>query len=92
MLARKQLETGPLLTNLRHCTVALSDPTTKQLLTLADGTRTIDQLVSDLAAAVPHREPEDSDEAGAAAKLPVISRENVEGNLKFLAKMALLVN
>jgi len=91
MVARRQLEAGPLLTNLRHCTVALSNPTTKQLLTLLDGTRTIDQLVSDLAAAVPHSAPHDGDGSGAAPDLPVISRENVEGNLKFLAKMALLV-
>src|SRR5262245_16827242 len=92
MLARRQLETGALLTNLRHCTVALSDPTTKQLLTLLDGTRTIDQLVSDLAAAVPHSTGQEENGSGAAADLPVISRENVEGNLRFLAKMALLVN
>ena len=92
MLARKQLEAGALLTNLRHHTVALSDPTTKQLLTLLDGTRTIDQLVSDLAAALPHRTGQEDDASGAATDLPVISRENVEGNLKFLAKMALLVN
>src|SRR5215475_3477384 len=92
MLARRQIEVGALLTNLRHHTVALSDPTTKRLLTLLDGTRTIDQLVTDLAAAVPEIAPEDGDGDGAVANPPVISRENVEGNLRFLAKMALLVN
>ena len=84
LLARTQLETGPFLTNLRHSAVMLDDPLSKRLLTLADGTRTIDQLVSDLAAAVP--------EANIAAdRQPIISRDNVERNLELFAKLALLV-
>ena len=41
-----------LLTNLRHGLVSLDDPVTRHLVRLLDGTRTVDQLVSDLAAAV----------------------------------------
>jgi methyltransferase-like protein/trans-aconitate methyltransferase len=89
LLARKQAETGPLLTSLRHCTVVLDDPITQRLLTLLDGTRTIDQLVSDLAAAAPQIARKGN--GGANAEPPVISRENVERNLELLARLALLV-
>jgi protein-lysine methyltransferase-like protein len=92
LLARKQAETGPLLTNLRHCTVVLDDPITQRLLTLLDGRRTIDQLVSDLAAAAPQiaRKKGDGDGEAASAE-PIISHENVERNLQLLARLALLV-
>jgi SAM-dependent methyltransferase/methyltransferase-like protein len=91
LLARKQLETGSFLTNLRHCTVVLDDPITKRLLTLLDGTRTIDRLVSDLTAALPELVRQDGERASIAADQPIISRENVLGNLQFLARLALLV-
>ncbi len=51
LLVRKQLENGSLLTNLRHGLVSLDDPVTRHLVRLLDGTRTVDQLVSDLAVA-----------------------------------------
>jgi methyltransferase-like protein len=90
LLARRQAETEPLLTSLRHTTVVLDNPITQRLLTLLDGTRTIDQLVSDLAAAAPQiaRKKGDGD---ANAEPPVISRENVERNLELIARLALLV-
>jgi protein-lysine methyltransferase-like protein len=91
LLARKQLETGALLTSLRHCTVAFEDPITKHLLTLLDGTRTIDQLVAELSQALPNIMPQDREKDGSPAEPPVISRDNVERNLQFLARLALLV-
>jgi methyltransferase-like protein/trans-aconitate methyltransferase len=94
LLARRQAETGPLLTNLRHCTVVLEDPITQRLLTLLDGSRTIDQLVSELAAVAPQIARKKSDGEGdgeAASDGPIISRENVERNLQLLARLALLV-
>jgi methyltransferase-like protein/trans-aconitate methyltransferase len=90
LLARKQAETGPLLTSLRHCTVVLDDPITQRLLTLLDGRRTIDQLVSDLAAAAPQIARKNGN-GDAASDQPVISRENIERNLQLLARLALLV-
>ncbi|MFL5061608.1 MAG: methyltransferase regulatory domain-containing protein [Xanthobacteraceae bacterium] len=91
LLARKQAETGPLLTNLRHCTVVLDDPISQRLLTLLDGTRTIDQLMSDLAAAAPQIARKKGDGDGGASAAPIISRENMERNLELLARLALLV-
>jgi len=91
LLARKQAETGPLLTSLRHCTVVLDDPITQRLLTLLDGTRTIDQLMSDLAAAAPQIARKKGDGDGGASAAPIISRENMQRNLELLARLALLV-
>jgi methyltransferase-like protein/trans-aconitate methyltransferase len=91
LLARRQAEKGPLLTNLRHSTVVLDDPITQRLLTLVDGTRTIDQLVGELKATVPQAAGKDGNGDDAASSGPVISRENVERNLQLLARLALLV-
>jgi 2-polyprenyl-3-methyl-5-hydroxy-6-metoxy-1,4-benzoquinol methylase len=90
LLVRRQLESGSLLTNLRHCAVMLDDPVTRRLVTLADGTRTIDQLVSDLSTAVAAT-AQDNSETGATVSKPVVSRENVLANLRLLARLALLV-
>jgi methyltransferase-like protein/trans-aconitate methyltransferase len=92
LLARKQAETGPLLTNLRHSTVVLEDPITQRLLALLDGTRSIDELVTALSAAVPQTSGKNGDSGdGAASTGPVISRDNVERNLQLLARLSLLV-
>jgi methyltransferase-like protein/2-polyprenyl-3-methyl-5-hydroxy-6-metoxy-1,4-benzoquinol methylase len=90
LLVRKQLEKGALLTNLRHGIVVLEDPVTRHLVQLLDGTRTIDQLVSDLAAAVPDS-TESIGNAGVASAKTVISRQNVLNNLRMLARLSLLI-
>ena len=89
LLVRKQLANGSLLTNLRHGIVVLEDPVTRCLVPLLDGTRTVDQLVSDLATAASTR-PNDGN-AGVAAVEPVISRENILGKLRLLARLGLLI-
>ena len=40
------------VTNLRHRTVSMKDDTVRRFLTLVDGTRTLDELVTDLNAAI----------------------------------------
>jgi SAM-dependent methyltransferase len=89
LLARKQLEKGTLLTNLRHCNVLLEDRVTRRLFVLLDGTRTVDQLVTDLQAALASELSQGS--GNAPEQVPVISRENVIGNLRLLARLSLLV-
>jgi SAM-dependent methyltransferase len=89
LLVRNQLENGRLLTNLRHNLVALEDPLTRCLVQLLDGTRTVDQLVSDLDVAVSANSMVGS--ADATTAKPVISRENVLGNLRLLARLSLLI-
>jgi SAM-dependent methyltransferase len=79
-LARRQADTDLAVTNLRHRTVAMKDETVRRFLTLVDGTRTLDQLVSDLNAAI---EPNGT-QGG-------IRREAVAQNLGLLAKLGLLV-
>jgi len=89
LVARKQAEADCLVTNLRHRGVLLQDPIERQLLVLLDGTRTIDELVTDLAAvqakqACSHDAKPTSEHAG-------VTRESVLANLKRLAGLALLV-
>jgi hypothetical protein len=79
-LARRQADTGLAVTNLRHRTVAMKDETVRRFLTLVDGTRTLDQLVSDLNAAI----EANGTEGG-------VRREAVAQNLGLLAKLGLLV-
>lgn len=87
-LARMQAETGTLLTNLQHCAVVLDSPITQRLVTLLDGTRTTEQLTADLLAALPEITQGNAEKAEGQ---PVISRENIEHNVKLLAQLALLV-
>lgn len=89
LLVRKQIDKGPLLTSLRHGIVAIEDPVTQSLIRLLDGTRTVDQLVTDLAAIVDTKHQSNEENAGSASK-PSISRENVVNNLSMLVRMGLL--
>jgi methyltransferase-like protein/2-polyprenyl-3-methyl-5-hydroxy-6-metoxy-1,4-benzoquinol methylase len=88
LLARKQLEKGTLLTNLRHSNVLLEDRITQRLLLLLDGTRTVDELVTALQTAVASEPSQNS--GSAPGPTPVISRENVMSNLRLLARLSLL--
>ena len=80
-LARRQAETELTVTNLRHRTVSMKDETVRRFLLLVDGTRTIDELVSDLNAALA------AQGHGASGS---VAREAVEQNLGLLAKLGLL--
>ena len=82
-LVRKQAELGLVITNRRHVGIRLEGEIERQLLMLLDGTRDLDQLVTDLKSAmrdIPAK-PEDRP----------IDRENIAQVLKVLAGLALLV-
>ena len=81
-LARCQAESTLAVTNLRHRSVSMKDETVRRFLMLVDGTRTIDELVSDLNAAL---------EAQGNSARGSVAREAVEQNLGLLAKLGLLV-
>jgi SAM-dependent methyltransferase len=78
LLARKQAERGALLTNLRHGAVMMEDEIVRNFLTLVDGTRDLDRLVSDLDSCLKGK-----------SDAP-ITREGVQKNLKLLATLGLL--
>ena len=78
-LARQQAQAGLVVTNLRHRSVSLKDDAVRKFLMLVDGTRTADQLVSDLASTL-------ANDGGST-----ITLEGVAENLSLLAKLALLV-
>jgi methyltransferase-like protein/cyclopropane fatty-acyl-phospholipid synthase-like methyltransferase len=81
-LARRQAEMAMAVTNLRHRSVSMKDETVRRFLTLVDGTRTLDELVSDLNTAI-----------GTIGNDPRggVPREAVAQNLGLLAKLGLLV-
>jgi hypothetical protein len=65
----------------------MEDEVTRRFLLLVDGTRSVDDLVADLAAALA-REPPRVAEGEAA---PEVTRATVERNLRLLATLGLLV-
>jgi methyltransferase-like protein len=81
-LARHQAETGLAVTNLRHRSISMKDETERRFLILVDGTRTVDELVSDLNASLEARRDGGHDH---------VPREAVLQNLGRLAKHSLLV-
>jgi SAM-dependent methyltransferase len=78
-MARKQAENARVVTDLHHGNVALSEDLHHRLLLLADGTRTVDDMASELAATWQSAE-------GAAAP----DRTIVEAGLRRLAELRLL--
>jgi SAM-dependent methyltransferase len=81
-LARRLAESTLAVTNLRHRSVSMKDETVRRFLMLVDGTRTVDELVSDLNATL------NAQGEGARDNVP---REAVQQNLGLLAKLGLLV-
>jgi len=88
LLARKQVLAGPVVTNQQHRTVLLEDRIVRCFLQLVDGTRTVDDLVTDLRHALATAASRGND--GNAGPEPV-TRASVEKNLALLVRMALLV-
>jgi SAM-dependent methyltransferase len=82
LIARKQVETEPVLTNLRHRAVTFEDEIGRQFLKLIDGTRNVDQLVADLSDTLVR--------IGHQEGLPV-TRPHVEDRLRVLAGLGLLI-
>ena len=83
LLVRKQIALGPMVTSLRHDSVALENDMMRQFVQLIDGTRSLDQIVMELG--------ELAARAQAVPEGKAVTREVVEHNLKALAKLALLV-
>jgi SAM-dependent methyltransferase len=88
-LARRAAETGALITNLAHGTVILEDIAVRRFLPLVDGTRTVDELVADLAAAL-GGESSIGDASAEGPGKPEVTRRSVERNLVTLARLGLL--
>ena len=88
LLARKQVMISPVVTNQHHRTVLLEGEIVRRFLPLVDGTRTVDNLVTDLRQALAEAEPGPD---GPETPVEPVSRESVEKNLHLLAQMALLV-
>lgn len=88
LLARNQVLVGPVITNQQHRTVLLEDQIVRCFLPLVDGTRTVDDFVTDLRHALSAVGARGNDgDAGQG----LVTRESVEKNLALLARMALLV-
>jgi len=87
-IARRQARQGGLVTNVLHKSLAIEDETTREFLTLLDGSRDIDAIVEALNAFRGGR-PNDQDSAEAAGS--GVTRESVENQLAMAAKLGLLV-
>ena len=88
LLARTQVLAGPVVTNQQHRITLLEDRIARSFLPLVDGTRTVDDLVTELKRAL--AVSENRADANAAGH-QLVTRESVEHNLALLARMALLV-
>ncbi|WGS18062.1 hypothetical protein [Bradyrhizobium sp. ISRA463] len=93
LLARRQAQTGPLVTNLLHQTVQLEDDRTRDFLQLLDGARTIDQIITEMTERFgPTIRINQTDTAGQPAEPLLLStRESVERSLAMVSKLGLLV-
>jgi SAM-dependent methyltransferase len=87
-LARAQLLKGSMVTNQQHRPVVLEGPIVRAFLPLVDGSRTVDDLVTDLGRALRNAATAGN---GGEAGMEAVSRESVEKNLMLLAQMGLLV-
>ncbi len=86
-LARKQAESGRVVTTLQHASVILEDDILHQFLALVDGTRTVDELLADLTAEVKARDPSSG---VSASEPPELTKAAVVRNLGRLVRLGLL--
>ncbi|WGR97050.1 class I SAM-dependent methyltransferase [Bradyrhizobium sp. ISRA443] len=93
LLARRQAQMGPLVTNLLHQTVQLEDGRTRDFLQLLDGVRTINQIIAEMTERFgPTIRIDQTDTAGQPAEPLLLSmRESVERSLAMVGKLGLLV-
>jgi SAM-dependent methyltransferase len=80
-LARIQLRTGHFASTLLHASMRFDDEPSRRMVQLLDGTRTMEELVAEMAAAFPADKRPD----------PTALRAGLERNLERLAKGGLLV-
>lgn len=81
-LVRMQLQSGSMVTSLRHEAVMLEDEILRRFVLLVDGTRNVDQLLNDLRPVIDELKSDQKDK---------LSHGMVEHHLKMMAKLALLV-
>jgi methyltransferase-like protein len=93
LLARKQAQTGPLVTNLLHQTVQLEDDRTRDFLQLLDGARSIEQITAEMTERFgPTIRINQKDKAGQPAEPLLLStEEGVRRSLAVVGKLGLLV-
>src|SRR3954452_1298690 len=93
LLARKQSQTSPHVTNLLHQTVQLEDDRTRHFLQLLDGLHTIDQITAEMTEAFGSSiRIEQKDKDGKPVEPLLLStRESVERSLAMVGKLGLLV-
>jgi hypothetical protein len=84
-LAREQAESGRLVSSLQHSRVILDDEILRGLLPLVDGTRTVEELASELGGHM-----KDRGQGTAILEEPEVTRESVARNLRRLARLGLL--
>ncbi len=91
-LARKQSESGTLVTNVLHQAVRLKDDRTRSFLQLLDGTRTVAQIIAEMTRLFGETAEVEEDEAPPPGGTPVLSTsDGVERSLKVVSKLGLLV-
>lgn len=93
LLARRQAQASPLVTNLLHQTVQLEDDRTRDFLQLLDGVRTIDQITAEMTDKFgPTIRVDQKDSAGISAEPLLLStREGVRRSLAMVGKLGLLI-
>ncbi|MCP1851244.1 MULTISPECIES: class I SAM-dependent methyltransferase [unclassified Bradyrhizobium] len=93
LLARRQAQSGPLVTNLLHQTVQLEDDRTRHFLQLLDGSRTIEQITAEMTEIFgPTIQVKQLDDAGQPAEPLLLStRQSVDRSLATVGKLGLLV-
>ncbi|MHC2336571.1 methyltransferase regulatory domain-containing protein [Bradyrhizobium sp. USDA 4454] len=93
LLARRQAQTGSLVTNLLHQTVQLDDDRTRHFLQLLDGSRTLEQIAAEMTETFgPAIEVKQMDDAGRPAEPLLLStRQGVDRSLATVGKLGLLV-
>ncbi|MBR0843387.1 class I SAM-dependent methyltransferase [Bradyrhizobium liaoningense] len=93
LLARRQAQTGPLVTNLLHQTVQLEDDRTRDFLQLLDGARTIDQITAEMTERFGHTIRVDQKDIAGQPTEPLLlsTRESVQRSLAMVGKLGLLV-
>ena len=92
LLARQQIKTKSMVTNLKHSSVAIDNEPARRFLPLIDGSRTIDQLVSELQLIVTSQAGESAGANGSDEGLlrSQITRDDVMHHLTRLAELSLL--
>ena len=93
LLARRQSQSGPLVTNLLHQTVQLEDDRTRHFLQLLDGSRTTGEIVEEMTrtfgATIQVKQTDDTGKS--SEPLLISTRESVDRSFATIGKLGLLV-